>query len=472
MSDERGPEVVEYDAIATFIVNDLLAGEDVTSIGLDDPLISSGVLDSLSVLKLLLFLEERFGLDDRGRRGRTRQLRDRSGDRRTDPKQARGDHQMTVDVARPATIPLAQPVIGARERELVQQVLDSGVLALGPFARQFEERIAELAGRRYGVACSSGTAGLHMVVRSLEIRDGDEVITTPFSFIASSNCLLYERARPRFVDIEEETLGLDPDQVVNASSSRVRGILPVHVFGRPCRIDELVWLADERGWWLIEDACEALGSSLSGRPMGSFGVASVFAFYPNKQVTTGEGGVVVTDEEELATVLRSLGNQGRDDDGTWLRHVRLGFNYRMDELSAAVGVAQLERLQELQAGRRRTVQAYETAFRDCSWLRLPTAGPDASVDWFVYAVRLDPAVDRDRVMGDLAAVGVPARPYFSPLHLQPVYAELGHVRGDFPVTERVAASMLALPFSACIPEHQVRAVAHALIDAVERQFRV
>ena len=240
-------------------------------------------------------------------------------------------------------IPLAEPWIGERERELVMQVLSSGVLALGPFARAFEDAVASLAGRRFGVACSSGTAGLHMAVRGLGIGTGDEVITTPFSFVASANCLLYEGARPRFVDIEEETLGLDPELIVAASRPSTKGVLPVHVFGRPCRIQEIAALAEARDWYLIEDSCEALGSRVGDQPLGSYGATSVFAFYPNKQITTGEGGVVVTDDPALATTFRSLRNQGRDEDGTWLRHIQLGYNYRLDELSAAIGVAQLER---------------------------------------------------------------------------------------------------------------------------------
>ncbi len=369
-------------------------------------------------------------------------------------------------------IPLAQPWIGDRERELVEQVLSSGVLALGPFARTFEEAVAAVAGRRFGVACSSGTAGLHMAIRALGIGDGDEVITTPFSFVASANCLLYERARPRFVDIEEETLGLDPELVARAAGPRTKCVLPVHVFGRPCRIGEITGLAETRGWSLVEDACEALGSRIGDRPMGSFGAASVFAFYPNKQITTGEGGVVVTDDPALASTLRSLRNQGRDEDGTWLRHVRLGYNYRLDELSAAIGVAQLERLGELAEGRARVVRAYEAALARQDWVRLPGVAPHETVDWFVYVIRLDPAVDRSRVIEDLAALGVASRPYFSPLHLQPFYIEtFGYRPGDFPITERVALSTLALPFSARLSDDDVTYVAEALTEVVGRQFR-
>ena len=365
------------------------------------------------------------------------------------------------------SIPLAGPDTGARELEVVTEVLRSGVLALGGFAEQFEAGIAALAGRRSGIACSSGTAGLHLAVRALEVRDGDEVVTTPFSFVASANCVLYERAVPRFVDIEEETLGLDPALVEDAATPRTRAILPVHVFGRPCRIDDVMTIAGRRGWSVIEDACEGLGSTVDGRPLGSFGDIAVFAFYPNKQITTGEGGMVVTDDATIAETIRSLRNQGRDSDGTWLRHVRLGYNYRLNELSAALGVAQLERFAELQAGRARVVRAYEEALGGLDWVTLPRAGAGESVDWFVYVVRLHPEIDRNRVIRELAEVGVASRPYFSPLHLQPFYrATFGFAPGDFPVTERVAASTLALPFLSRLPDDDVRYVADALRESV------
>jgi perosamine synthetase len=369
-------------------------------------------------------------------------------------------------------IPLAQPSVGERELELVAQVLSSGVLALGPFADAFEEGVARLAGRRFGVACSSGTAGLHMAVRGLGIGAGDEVITSAFSFVASANCLLYEGAKPVFVDIDEDTLGLDPDLVEAAAGPRTVGLLPVHVFGRPCRIADVAAIAEQRGWRLIEDACEGLGSSVAGRALGSFGDASVFAFYPNKQITTGEGGVVVTDDPALASTMRSLRNQGRDDDGAWLRHIQLGYNYRLDELSAAVGVAQLERFGELQSGRARAALAYRAALGDREWVTLPTAGADETVDWFVYVVRLDPDIDRGQVIEDLAARGVASRPYFSPLHLQPFYREaFGMKAGSLPITERIASTTLALPWSARLSDDDVAYVAAALEAAVERQAR-
>ncbi len=369
-------------------------------------------------------------------------------------------------------IPLARPDISARERDLVSEVLGSDVLAMGPYTRRFEAGLAAVAGRREGVACSSGTAGLHLGVRALEIGEGDEVITTPFSFIASANCLLYERAIPRFVDIEEDGLGMDPGLLEGAVTGRTRAVLPVHVFGRPCRIDAITSIARRRGWAVIEDACEGLGSSVGGRPLGSFGDVAVFAFYPNKQITTGEGGMVVTDDPALAEVMRSLRNQGRDTDGTWLRHVRLGYNYRLDELSAALGVAQLERLAELQRGRARVARAYERALGRLDWVTLPRAGAGETVDWFVFVVRLHPDIDRDHLIGRLAERGVGSRPYFSPLHLQPLYRRtFGYQPGDFPVTERVAASTLALPFSSRLADDDVAYVAATLTDAVEGRDR-
>ncbi len=375
---------------------------------------------------------------------------------------------MTSDAQRPqAPVPLARPDISDREVELVLDVLRSDVLALGPYAQRFESAVAALSGRAYGIACSSGTAGLHMAVRALGIGPGDEVITTPFSFVASANCILYEGAVPKFVDIEEDSLGLNPELITAAATGATRAILPVHVFGRPCRIESIETMARGRGWHTVEDACEGLGSSVNGRPLGSFGDIAVFAFYPNKQITTGEGGLVVTDDPGLADIMRSLRNQGRDTDGTWLRHVRLGYNYRLDEMSAALGVAQAERIEELRSARARVVAAYERELAGEDWVRLPKAGPGEMVDWFVYVVRLAAGIDRDRALTRLAERGVPARPYFSPLHLQPYFRSMfGYKEGDFPVTERVAASTLALPFSSRLADQDVRRVAEALREAV------
>ena len=267
------------------------------------------------------------------------------------------------------------PMSAPRELELVTQVLRSDVLAMGPFAPRFEAAIAALAGRREGIACSSGTAGLHLGVRALGIGEGDEVITTPFSFVASANCLLYERAVPA---VRRHRGGQPRDRPgPRRAGCHARGpgpSCPSTCSAARAGSSQLEAIARRRGWNVIEDACEGLGSSVGGRPLGSFGDVAVFAFYPNKQITTGEGGMVVTDDPPSPTIMRSLRNQGRDTDGTWLRHVRLGYNYRLDELSAAVGVAQVERLAELRAGRARVVAAYERALGGDDWVRLPRAG--------------------------------------------------------------------------------------------------
>jgi perosamine synthetase len=376
-----------------------------------------------------------------------------------------------TNVAKPLIqVPLAQPNITTLEMQLVTEVLGSDTLAMGPFTAEFEAGIAALSGRRHGIAVSSGTAGLHLAVRALQIEAGQEVVTTPFSFVSSSNCILFEGATPVFADIEEETLGLDPERAAAALTKRTGAIVAVDVFGNPCRLPQLRALAEDANVPIIEDSCEALGSTLNGRQLGSWGEIGVFAFYPNKQITTGEGGMVVTDDDLLAAAIRSMRNQGRDEDGTWLRHIQLGFNYRMDELSAALGVAQLRRLEELRAGRDRVFSAYRERLGALEWLRLPEAMSGASVDWFVYVLRLAESVDRDRFIHQLAQRGVPGRPYFSPIHLQPFYRErFGFRVGDFPVAERVAATTLAIPFSSRLTTEQIDHVCQALVEAGAEQ---
>jgi perosamine synthetase len=308
-----------------------------------------------------------------------------------------------------------------------------------------------------------------MVVRSLGISEGDEVITTPFSFVASANCMLYENARPRFVDIEPDTMGLDPDAVESAIGPRTAGILPVHVFGRPCRIAELVGIAEKRGLRVIEDACEALGSKSSGRPMGSFGDASVFAFYPNKQITTGEGAVIITADSSAAQMMRAMRNQGRVPGDTWLQHTILGYNYRLDEMSAALGRVQMGRLDELLEKRALVASWYNQHLDQLSGVQTLKVLPHTTrMSWFVYVVRFDPIIDRDHVALELKARGVPARPYFLPIHLQPYMAErFGYREGDFPVTEDLGRRGLALPFSSVMTEGQVDLVCSVLAEVIE-----
>jgi len=365
-------------------------------------------------------------------------------------------------------IPLSSPDIGPREIELVNQVLRTRWLSMGPMVERFEDAVARYVGTRYAAAVSSGTAGLHLAMIAAGLGPGDEVITTPFSFVASANCILYVGATPVFADIDERTMNIDPTRVEDAITPRTRAILPVHVFGHPCAMDQLVQLAEDRGLLLIEDSCESLGAEFRGRKVATFGACGVFAFYPNKQMTTAEGGIIVTDDGDWAALFRSLRNQGRDGSGTWLRHVRLGYNYRLDELSAALGVAQLERIEELLANRERVARRYTERLATIEGVRSPSIAPEVTrMSWFVYVVRLAPRLDRERIMAALAERGIPSRPYFSPLHLQPVYVDrFGHRQGDFPVCERVARSTLALPFSGVMTENQVDRVCGALGELV------
>ncbi|MBI4202779.1 MAG: DegT/DnrJ/EryC1/StrS family aminotransferase [Chloroflexi bacterium] len=365
-------------------------------------------------------------------------------------------------------LPLAAPDITDRERELVMQVLNTPILSGGPMVQRFEEMAASVAGRKHAVAVSSGTAGLHVIVRALGLGAGDSVITTPYSFIASSNCLLYEGVDPLFVDIEPDTFNIDPDQVELAldfhpKRHRIKGILAVDIFGHPARWDRLEAIVQEHGLRLIEDSAESLGSRLDGRPCGAFGDAAIFAFYPNKQITTGEGGVVLTDSDDLAEMARSLRNQGRGPSNEWLEHVRLGYNYRLSELHAALGVAQLERLAELLGKRAQVARWYTQRLKDLPFLTPPTVYGNVDVSWFVYVVRLKDGIDRRLVMQHLQAKGIPTRPYFPAIHLMPFYAErFGFKAGDFPVTEAAASATLALPFHNNMTEDQVHYVCDQL----------
>ncbi|MDX6542346.1 MAG: perosamine synthetase [Gaiellales bacterium] len=352
---------------------------------------------------------------------------------------------MKVEAAR--QVPLSRPDIGPQEEEYVLAALRSGILGLGPYARNFEKEFASFCGANYAVSVSSGTAGLHLLVRAAGIGEGDEVVTAPISFVASANCMLYERATPVFADVDPNTFVLDPAAVEAAITPRTRGILPVHVFGYPCDMDALAAIADKHGLVIIEDACEAVGSEYRGRRIGGTGSPAVFAFYPNKQMTTGEGGMITTDDDVLAARLRSLANQGRSDSGDWLEHDKLGFNYRMDELSAAVGLAQTERLDEILHARAAVAARYDELLAPIDGVTVPA--PTAAGDvrsWFVYVVRLAAELDRDAVMAALQARGVACKPYLPAVHLQPFYRSLGHRPGELPIAEAIAASTLALPF--------------------------
>ena len=370
-------------------------------------------------------------------------------------------------------IPLARPDIGLREEELVFEAVTSERLALGPRMAQFETGLASWLDVQHVSAVSSGTAGLHLAVRAAGVERGDEVVTTPFSFVASANCLLYEDARPVFCDIDRRTLNIDPAAAAAAVGERTTGLLPVHIFGYPADLPALERLAAERGLWIVEDSCEALGAvHADGSAVGARGNLSVFGFYPNKQLTTGEGGAVVSPSAELKERMDSERNQGRSPDMGWLDHDRLGFNYRLDELSSALGLAQLERLDELLAARAAAAALYEQALAGIEGLDLPC--PDEDGDrrsWFVYVVQLPEGVDRDAAVLALRDRGIDSKPYLPAIHLMSFYRErYGHREGEFPVCEEVARRSLALPFFTQLTEGQVDRVAAALRAAIAAQL--
>jgi perosamine synthetase len=359
-------------------------------------------------------------------------------------------------------IQLSSPYIDEREHELVNEVLSSGRLSLGPTGPRFEQMLAERVGARYAAAVSSGTGGLHLLVRSYEIGAGDEVITTPFSFAASTNCFLYEGATPVFADIDPTTWNIDPAAIEAAITARTKAIVAVDIFGYPCELDPIKELAAKHGLAVIDDACEALGAEYRGRSVGGQGVPAVFAFYPNKQMTTGEGGIVVTDSEEQWRLIKSLSNQGRGDDGPWLEHVRLGYNYRLDDLSAALGIAQLEKLDRILELRRQVAERYETLLSAVDGAEL-VAADDAEHrrSWFVFVVRLAEGIDRERVIEELTKEKVASSRYLPCIHLQPYMRErFGFAEGLCPQAEALSRSTVALPFyTALEAEDQERVVA-------------
>ncbi len=373
-----------------------------------------------------------------------------------------------MDPAQSEQIPLAKPAIGAREEELVLEVLRSGRLSLGPMAERFERDFATWLGVEDAVAVSSGTAGLHLGVRALGWGPGDEVLTSPFSFVASANCLLYEGARPVFCDVDAETLNLDPAAAAAAVGERTVGLLPIHIFGYPAAMAELEALAAKHGLGLLEDACEALGAvDAKGRKVGARGNVATFAFYANKQLTTGEGGMVVPGDPATAARLRSERNQGRAADMGWLDHGGLGFNYRLSDIAAALGVAQTEKLDSMLADRSRVASLYERGLAEIEGVKTPVAGRGSEVrSWFVYTVQLAEGADRDATITRLVERGVASKAYLPCIHLFPHLRELGYREGQFPVAEAASSRSLALPFFPAMSESQVARVCEALAESI------
>jgi perosamine synthetase len=365
-------------------------------------------------------------------------------------------------------IPLARPDIGGREEELALEALRSGRLSLGPMLERFERDFAAWLGLDDAVAVSSGTAALHLGVRALGWGEGDEVLTSPFSFVASANCLLYEGARPVFCDVDPLTLDLDPVAAAAALGERTAGVLPVHIFGYAAAMAELEELAAANGLAVLEDACEALGAvDAEGRRVGARGNLATFAFYANKQMTTGEGGMIIPTSPEVAGRLRSERNQGRAADMGWLDHGGLGFNYRLGEVAAAIGVAQLERLDAILESRRAAAAAYAEGLAGIDGVEAPAPGRGTEErSWFVYPVRLAAGVDRDATIARLAEQGVASKAYLPCIHLFPHLRELGYREGQFPVAEEASARALALPFFSSIASAEIERVCEALARSV------
>lgn len=381
---------------------------------------------------------------------------------------------------------MSSPDLTEAEREAVLAVLHTPNLSMGQEILAFEKAICDYTGAKHALGVNSGTAGLHLCVHAAGIRDGDWVLTTPFSFVASTNVILFERATPIFVDVDLQTGNMDvqkmreavhdlcaggavarkwlPRQGVIGEAPRLKAILPVDVFGQPADLDPILALAQEYGLKVIEDSCEAIGATYKGRPAGRLGDYGVFAFYPNKQMTVGEGGVIVTDDDDAAAIMRALRNQGRAPGDTWLQHTHLGYNYRLDEMSAALGRVQVSRLDSLLDKREQVAFWYEERLSEIPGVETPVVLPDTTrMSWFVYVVRFAPDIDREWVSKELKKRGIPNRPYFIPIHLQPYVAnQFGYREGDFPVTEDLGRRGLAIPFSGVMPEQDVDRVCEAI----------
>jgi len=370
------------------------------------------------------------------------------------------------------SIPLSSPDITHKEVEIINQVLATPFLSIGPKVKEFEEKAASYIGTKYAIAVNSGTSGLHLCVRSLGIKDGDEVITAPFSFISSANCILFERAKPVFVDIDKDTLCIDVSKIEEKITPKTRAILPVHIFGNPAEMEEIMRIAKKHNLYVIEDACEAIGTEYQGKKVGSFGDAGVFGFYPNKQMTTCEGGMIVTNDEKIAKLCQSMRNQGRDENDSWLSYSRLGYNYRLGEIEAALGLIQLERMNEMLEKRQRVADHYNKRLADVEGIKIPYLDPRIKISWFVYIIRLNPErfskEDRDKIIERLENRGISCRNYFPPIHLQPFYVEMfGFKKGDFPITEQISDSTIALPFYNNLTEKEIDYICDNLKDILK-----
>ena len=368
-------------------------------------------------------------------------------------------------------IPLSRPWVTEEDIKAVEEVLRMPYLSLGTKLPEFEEMLASVANRKYAVAVNSGTSALHLIIRSLGIKDGGEVITTPFSFIASSNCILFERAKPVFVDIRKDTYNIDPNLIESKINDKTKAILVVDVFGQPADWDKIEKIAKEHNLYVIEDSCEALGSEYKHKKAGSFGVAGAFAFYPNKQITTAEGGVVVTNDENIYKLSRSMRNQGRGEDESWLYHTRLGYNYRISDINCTLGISQLNRLNKIIEMRDAVAKIYSQKLSEVEEVITPYVSPNTTrMSWFVYVIRLTDKFskfERDHIIEELGKRDIQTRNYFEAIHLQPFYVEqFGFKEGDFPITEFVSERTIALPFYTTMREEEINYVVSNLKEVI------
>ncbi len=378
---------------------------------------------------------------------------------------------------------LSRPDITQKEIDAVCQVLRSPNLSLGPKLTEFETAFAKYIGRKRAVAVNSGTSGLFLCMLALGISEGDEVITTPFTFIASSNSIMMAGAKPVFVDIDPVTLNIDPAKIEDKITAKTKAILPVAIFGSPSNFDKICKIAQKHNLRIIEDSCEALGSALNGKKTGTFGTMSTFGLYPNKQITTGEGGVILTDDDHLADMCESLRNQGRGKGATWLEHERLGYNYRLSDINCALGIVQLSRIEEIKAKRKQVAKWYQEILSSDKRLIVPAEPPGCDVSWFVFVVRLEDGSPprlaftgkqgghRDKILEVMRSRGVQVGNYFPPVHLQPFMAnQFGYKPGDFPVTESVSKSTIALPFYNNLTKDQVAIVCKTLKEVLDEKL--
>ena len=368
-------------------------------------------------------------------------------------------------------IHLSRPDITEKEIESVCEVLRSCDLSLGPKLPQFEQAFANYIGRKRAVAVHSGTSGLFLCMQAMGIGRGDEVITTPFSFIASTTTIMMAGAVPVFVDIDRETLNIDPSKIESAITEKTKAILPVEIFGNPAGFAQICAIADKYNLPVIEDSCEALGSTLNGKKAGTFGKMSVFGFYPNKQITTGEGGMILTDDDELADMCISLRNQGRGKSTLWLCHERLGYNFRLSDINCALGITQLARIEEMKAKRQQVARWYQQMLADERLLAVPNEPKGCDINWFVFVVRLAEQFtleQRNLILQKLITQGIQTNNYFPPVHLQPfITKQFSHKAGDFPITEAVSQRTIALPFYNNLKKDEVAIVCKTLKNILD-----